>query len=556
MTQWRPENLQRSLLTLFMLLYLPNFLWAVLSLRTPAAGPTHEAALSALVVTMPVFAAAGLLAWLLPRRLAVGAAIAAALPLSLLATVGIGHYCIYGHGITPSTFYITLSSSLSEAANYAQMYLGGTLLIAVGLFWAVQGALFYGVARSLPAQRTMGAKGATCLAVTGLVAVQFYPVVPQRHKMLDESLAAYRLYSFDQDKLRMMRARNRVAPGAIKVTRSARHDGAETYVLVIGESVARSHMGLYGYFRDTTPRLSAMRNQLILYPDVAASDFCTYLSLRKLLTFANHEDMTALYDCNLMHIMKAAGFHIYWITNQKSHGTGDIWAKYFSEAADDRFYLNTGEFSDPLDEVLLPPFREVLAQGDQKKFIVVHMMGSHLHASNRYSAAFRQYTSLNDGEAYFAKRAPATKEYINHYDNSIRYTDWVLSTLLAGLSSSQGQKMLLFLSDHSDQLGEQDDFVGRSYRVNHFQFDIPFFVWTSPEYQASHPELYARMQRYADRAYQADDLIHSFLELADVSMPAFDPTRSVFSAQFREKKRYMEIPLEPKVNLFPVVQAR
>lgn len=552
----RPLNLQHSLLHLFILLYLPNFLWAALSLRTGGAGYPQEAPLSALVVTVPVFAAVGVLLWFLPRRIALIATIAAVLPLSLLATVGIGHYCIYGHGITPSTFYITLSSSFSEAANYAQMYLGWKLLLAAGLFWGVQGALVYRFTRSLPAQRVKGVKGMTCLAVSGFVAWQFYPVVPQRHKMLDESLAAYRLYAFDEEKLRMMRGRNRVAPGTIKVARQARHEGAETYVLVIGESAARSHMGLYGYFRDTTPRLCAMRDRLVLYKDVAASDFCTYLSLRKMLTFANHDDMTPLYDSNLMHIMKAAGFHTYWITNQKSHGTGDIWPKYFSEAADDRFYLNTGDFSDPLDGVLLPPFREVLAQGVEKKFIVVHMMGSHLHASNRYSPEFRRYTSVNERGGYFAKRALSTKEYINHYDNSIRYTDWVLSTLISGLSGSPGRKMLLFLSDHSDQLGEQDDFVGRSYRVNHFQFDIPFFVWASTEYQASSPELYARVRRYAGRPYQADDLIHSFLELADVASPSFDPTRSVFSARFREKKRYMEIPLEPKVNLFPVVQAR
>lgn len=554
MIRRRPLNLQHSLLLLFILLYLPNFIWALISLGSGNGGGVADAALSSLVVTMPLFAAVGILFWLLPRRIALGTALVAALPLSLLATIGIGHYLIYGHGITPSTFYITLSSSFSEAANYAQMYLGWRLLAAAGIFWAVQGTLACGLVRFLPAHRAVGAKGAACLAVTGLVAVQFYPVVPERHKMLDESLAAYRLYAFDEAKLHVMHARNRVAPGTIKATRVMRHDGPETYVLVIGESVARSHMGLYGYFRDTTPRLSAMRDQLALYSDVAASEFCTYLSLRKMLTFANHEDMSPLYDTNLMHIMKAAGFHTYWITNQKSHGSGDIWPKYFSDAADDRFYLNTGEFSDPLDEVLLPPFREVLAKGGQKKFIVVHMMGSHLHASNRYSPAFRQYTSLNDPRAYFARRTPATKAYINHYDNSIRYTDWILSTLISGLSGAPGEKALLFLSDHSDQLGEQDDFVGRSYRVNHFQFDIPFFVWASPEYKASRPELYARMQRYKGRAYQADDLIHSFLELADVSTPAFAPTRSVFSDRFREKKRYMEIPLEPKINLLPVVQ--
>jgi len=40
------------------------------------------------------------------------------------------------------------------------------------------------------------------------------------------------------------------------------------YVLILGESTARSHMGLYGYERQTTPRLNSISNSLWTFNDV------------------------------------------------------------------------------------------------------------------------------------------------------------------------------------------------------------------------------------------------------------------------------------------------
>ena len=45
----------------------------------------------------------------------------------------------------------------------------------------------------------------------------------------------------------------------------------QTYVLVIGESTNRTRMSLYGYGRDTTPRLDSMRERLVVFDDVIAT---------------------------------------------------------------------------------------------------------------------------------------------------------------------------------------------------------------------------------------------------------------------------------------------
>ena len=44
-----------------------------------------------------------------------------------------------------------------------------------------------------------------------------------------------------------------------------------TLVLVIGESTNRQHMSLYGYHRQTTPRLDALSKELTVFDNVVAS---------------------------------------------------------------------------------------------------------------------------------------------------------------------------------------------------------------------------------------------------------------------------------------------
>nr|WP_267879224.1 sulfatase-like hydrolase/transferase [Methylobacillus glycogenes] len=54
-----------------------------------------------------------------------------------------------------------------------------------------------------------------------------------------------------------------------------------TLVLVIGESTNRQRMSLYGYARETTPRLDAMQDELSVFKNVVASRPYTIESLTR-----------------------------------------------------------------------------------------------------------------------------------------------------------------------------------------------------------------------------------------------------------------------------------
>ena len=55
-------------------------------------------------------------------------------------------------------------------------------------------------------------------------------------------------------------------------------------VVVLGESTARGHMQLYGYNRETTPLLNAIRDSLYIYNNVISTDVFTLKSVPKMLT--------------------------------------------------------------------------------------------------------------------------------------------------------------------------------------------------------------------------------------------------------------------------------
>lgn len=99
---------------------------------------------------------------------------------------------------------------------------------------------------------------------------------------------------------------------------------AVTHVLVIGESTTRRHMSLYGYARETTPRLKRLEPELLVARDACASRGSTAASLREFLTFATRDDHEALVtQSSLVPIMNAAGFETSWISNQQMYGKFD-----------------------------------------------------------------------------------------------------------------------------------------------------------------------------------------------------------------------------------------
>ncbi len=169
-------------------------------------------------------------------------------------------------------------------------------------------------------------------------------------------------------------------------------DEASTLILVLGESTNRNRMGIYGYNRDTTPNLDKIKNDLILFDNVYSPRPYTIEVLQQALSFADEKNPNLyLNKPNLINIMKQAGYSTYWITNQQTQTKRNTMLTTFSKMCDNQIYLNNNQKQNSYsyDEVVLEPFKNVLADTKvKKKFIVVHLLGTHNKYEYRYPKDF------------------------------------------------------------------------------------------------------------------------------------------------------------------------
>jgi heptose-I-phosphate ethanolaminephosphotransferase len=115
------------------------------------------------------------------------------------------------------------------------------------------------------------------------------------------------------------------------------------YVIVIGESLARHHMHLYGYARDTTPGLDdlASRGELLVFRHAVTSHAITVPALLAALRFPDGRghDQQTIFD-----VFNGAGFKTYWISNQYETGFAESAISLMTAAAAQRDMAHTSQW--------------------------------------------------------------------------------------------------------------------------------------------------------------------------------------------------------------------
>ena len=160
------------------------------------------------------------------------------------------------------------------------------------------------------------------------------------------------------------------------------HDPA-TVVLVVSESINRDNLGLYGYARATTPRLSAQRvalaERLIVLRNAWSADPATLPALANLFQFGDASNKTPMH---VLALARAAGYRVWWIGNQDDMAVEQTHAAF----ADELRLINRtpGRSSASPDSGVLQPMRAALADPHPRKLVVVHLMGAHPHYHLRY----------------------------------------------------------------------------------------------------------------------------------------------------------------------------
>ncbi|NQY08385.1 MAG: sulfatase-like hydrolase/transferase [Flavobacteriales bacterium] len=214
----------------------------------------------------------------------------------------------------------------------------------------------------------------------------------------------------------------------------------------------------------------------------------------------------------------------------------------FSNQSDYTRYVNLASSSSfeatytaSLDEKVIPPLRKVLRDSAKKKFIVVHLMGSHMNYSKRYPSEYDVFKG--DG----SKKT----RLIAHYDNSILYNDFIVDSIISIAAKASGQhaSSLIYLPDHAENVYDELDKFGHDYagvlpKVN---VEIPFIVWLSPEMIKSDPIKFNALDSKLSIPFVTDDLFHSVIDLNSIQTSYLDTSRSIFNLGFNhQRKRVLE----------------
>lgn len=314
---------------------------------------------------------------------------------------------------------------------------------------------------------------------------------------------------------------------------------SQVYVLIIGESSRKDSWHLYGYARQTSPRLESESN-LITFSDVTTVASWTRASVPVILTRKRATQALDLQfsERSLVSAFREAGFATYWLSVQQPNGLHDSPFAAIAREAEHVAYFNpTGgwTYGTPWDGAMLEPLKKVLAKtSERRQLIILHTLGSHNNYQYRYPPEFDSFKpSFPKTSTLVNFNRTDASTLTNTYDNSILYTDYFVSEVIAAVRSS-GRKLatVTYVSDHGENLFEAPCFLWGHPHLTAENIRIPLLFWYSEGYQQAFPHRIVVLKSHRTEPLTTEAVFPLVLGAAGIHFPGEDPTRCVVSDSF------------------------
>ncbi len=302
-------------------------------------------------------------------------------------------------------------------------------------------------------------------------------------------------------------------------------------IWIIGESDSKAHWSLYGYPLPTTPEMERLMNEgdLLRYEDVICFEPRTYRMMEILFTpYVVREHSSRYLKTPLTPmILRKAGYKVRLHDNQATLVRGDDQAevgtsnfmnsKVLSNANFD--YRNDRMFTYDID--LINEGLRVMKEdkGDSVPTLdIFHLNGQHFSAENRYPEGFGKFTQRD--YSHRMDLSNEEKRQVAAYDNATMYVDKVLAHLMESLRGED--VVIIYHPDHGEEMNDERHCHVRtmdSHKLPQsapYVLEIPFLVFTTPEFRQNHPDLYLRLERAADEKQSLIYFSHYLLDVAEV----------------------------------------
>ncbi|MCL1825390.1 MAG: phosphoethanolamine--lipid A transferase [Betaproteobacteria bacterium] len=300
-------------------------------------------------------------------------------------------------------------------------------------------------------------------------------------------------------------------------------------LFVLGETARAKNFSLYGYEKETNPLLK--KQDIIHFKEVASCGTATAVSLPCMFSHlkrTNFDVADAKYSENLLDILRTAGYKILWLENDDGckEVCRRVEVKNMVEINNPK-YCN-GKYC--YDEALLDVLPDILSNIKEDTVIVLHTMGSHGPTYyKRYPENFKKFMPTCDT----ADIQNCTREQvINTYDNTILYTDYIVSSVIDMLKEHpEYESGLIYVSDHGESLGENNVYLhGFPYKLApKEQKHVPMVLWMNETMKRWDYVDYECLRKDAAKnTFTHDNLYHSVIGLLEIKTYTYDKELDFF----------------------------
>lgn len=245
-------------------------------------------------------------------------------------------------------------------------------------------------------------------------------------------------------------------------------------VMIMGESLNRNFMSLYGYNVKTTPFLDSLKeNDNFIYKQGIASGVVTDVAVPSFFNMIKRPDgVPQIISTNtcLFKLAKNNGFKTYFYSSQAQDQLAQLksymctkWIDNYSDGTSVTHDIDTPA----LDQFLLDKIDTI--DFSKPSFIALQQRASHTPFIDTFPKEFELFTQENNEKGVLQNTID--------YQNSIHYTDYILSQLIKKIGEKSSRPTyFVFTSDHASNVGDPN-------RNGHGRLDydaiyqVPFFVY-------------------------------------------------------------------------------
>ena len=454
----------------------------------------------------------------------------ATLAIFIIPTIFIVFYLIFKKPIDWNILYAIYQTNFDEAIGFIKSFVPFYYLLAILVFIIIIGYIFWHQEKK---ERVVIERSLLILVVILLIGVVSRELLKAR--LPNFIYTTYLDYYAQIEHLLEFQKKRKASK--IKFNASKKEKG-ELYVVVIGESLNRYNMSLYGHFRNTTPKQleQVKKDNLLVFKNAYANAGNTMRALSYTLTEANqYNNKNFLESLSFIDIFNKAGFDTYWITTQGIIGESNTILSVIANSSKhiidigNSINVNAG-FSTYYDESTINELKKHIST-DKNTLIIIHIYGSHYHYQDRYPKEYEKFK--NTLPYMIGTNKELTLDDYSAYDNSVYYNDYVISSLLNIVKSRGGVSSFIYFSDHAEDIARHK---GHTARIDGFTFgmiNIPLTAWFSKEYIKRYPNTYKTINLNRDKLFSNDLVYDTIIGLAHIKTNHYGAKYDLSSSKYQ-----------------------